>query len=287
MLNIGIFESIYKSDQVVINDGFLPFVHKSNLEFSHWREFKIHTDMYSSKIHNNHDYCGLFSPKFSSKCKIKASQFIDFCISNQDSDVFFINPFPQLSYLSLNTWMHAEVFHSGITNVAINLIDAAGIDLSIDKQARHGADVLAYSSFWCGNQLFWEEYVGKVLLKLSKFIIKNPQNSAVKAALTETFHYDPNPYLPFITERLFTTFISQNKFIKYKSYPLDPYQYCLNDFEISLVRNMESKIMKADQKKDFSSSLIDEMSKNCKFLAAHAQHYYKSNIHPHTGKLFT
>jgi hypothetical protein len=255
--------------------------------FSHWREFKILVDMYARKIPFMHQYCGLFSPKFSVKCKISIPAFLDFCLLHSDADVIFINPFPQLSYLSLNTWMHAEAFHPGITYVAQNLLDAADVGLVIDDQARHGPDVLAYSSFWCGNQSFWDEYVGRILCRLSKYIIEHPGCPAVIASLAETAHYDTSPYLPFITERLFTSFISKHTSLKCISYPLDPLEYCLDSYEKQLITNIKQKTVEADLKNTYSSSLVEEMRASCTLLAQHTNSYYKSNIHPHTGRFFS
>ena len=285
-MGIGLYEPIYKDGQIIANDACSPYLHVSNKEYSHWREFKILVDMYAFKIPFMHQYCGLLSPKFSIKCRISVSAFLDFCSLQSEADVIFINPFPQLPYLSLNTWMHAEAFHPGITHVAQNLLNAADIGLVIDDQARHGPDVLSYSSFWCGNQSFWDEYVGGILCKLSQYIIKNPDCPAVIASLADTSHYDTTPYLPFITERLFTSFISKNKSIKSISYPLDPLEYCLDSYEKKLITNIKQKTIEADLKNIFSSSLVEEMRASCVLLAQHTDYYYKSYIHPHTGKLF-
>ena len=240
--------------------------------------------MYRNRIFEKHTFTGLFSPKFELKTKITGQEFADFCVTNADADVVFINPFPQLAYMSFNIWMQAEANHSGIVDVANNLLNDAGVNLTIDTEQRHDHTVLAYSSFWCGNAKFWQTYVGQVLSPLANFIETNPDAQSVKSALKETFHTDPSPYLPFITERLFTTYIAQTNDLKITPYPLDPLDYCFNQHEIDLVSNSRQIIDKADNLKTYPESIKANMQFICDQSIIDAKEYFKNNAHPHTGR---
>lgn len=284
--DVAIYEPIYQIGQTVSDLRFSSYSHLGNERFSSWREFKIHVDMFRANSHRKHIFCGLFSPKFSMKCRIGSDIFLDFCEKNMDSDVVFINPFPQLSYISFNVWEHAEVFHPGIIEVARNLLKVAGVDLSISTDQRHGQEVLAYSSFWCGSEKFWDLYVGGVLNKLALFIEQNPDNPVVKAALSDTYHYDPAPYLPFITERLFTTFLSQELSVKYAGFPVNPLDYCLNDYERDVVLRIYDEVDSADANNNFDKELIDKMRSSLLGLVKYNNDFYKKNLHPHTGRCF-
>lgn len=283
--DVGIYEPIYLDGQTISQKNFHPYPHNSNKDFAHWREFRIHVDMFRNSIFEKHAFTGLFSPKFELKTKITGPAFAEFCVKNADADVVFINPFPHLAYMSFNIWMQAETNHSGIVEVANNLLNDAGVSLTIDTEKRHDLTVLAYSSFWCGNAKFWQTYVGQVLSPLASFIETNPDAPSVKSALQETFHTDPSPYLPFITERLFTTYIAQANDLKIVHYPLDPLNYCFNQYEIDLVSNSRQRIDKADKLKIYPESIKISMQSVCDQSIIDAKEYYKNNVHPHTGRI--
>jgi len=283
--SIGIYEPIYLKSQTLSSELAIPYVHTRNKEFSCWREFRIQVDMYRSRLFEAHCLTGLFSPKFYLKTKVPIEEFIKFCTDNCDSDVIFINPFPQLSYLSFNIWMQAEACHPGIVNVSKGLLLDAGVDLEIKTTERHNNRILAYSNFWCGNTRFWDSYVGTVLNPLATFIESNPDASSVTAAMKDTFHTDSTPYLPFITERLFTTFLAQRDDLRICNYPLDPIHYCINQQEANLFRSLREQVDKADMLRHYSASLKQSMKSICEHSANDAKVYFRKHPHPHTGKL--
>ena len=283
-LDVGIYEPIYLEGQKISQKNFIPYAHTSNKEFAHWREFRLHVDMYRKRIFEKHALAGLFSPKFELKTKLTGLEFANFCTKNADADVVFINPFPHLAYMSFNIWMQAEANHAGIVEIASSLLFDAGIDLQINTEERHDHSVLAYSSFWCGNDKFWHAYVGKILEPLALYVENHPESPSVKAALQETFHTDPSPYLPFITERLFTTFIAQQADLKKCHYPLNPIAYCFNQSDIDLVTSNREIVDQADRLKNHSASMKEGMQSFCNQAIIDAKEYFKLNKHPHTGR---
>ena len=283
---IGIFEPFYELNQSLSEPAFLPLVRESNLR-PEWREFQILIEVYRSGKHLEHDYTGVFSPKFNLKCKISGEQFIEFVHANTGKDVYFINPFPQNAYCSFNVWMQGEYAHPGISSAAQSLLDACGLGVDIKNTPRHGPGVLAYANFWVGSREFWCQYVGGLLNPIAEFLENNPSHSATKCVMQETTHTDTAPYLPFIIERLFSTYLSAYPEYKIGAYQIDGEEilnYCISDYERLLYKAMVSQVQSAEAVGIFSPELISQMD----MLSALRQQYilelFTVKPHPHTGK---
>jgi hypothetical protein len=285
--SVAIYEPIYAGNPEISSNRFLPWNIGDNSNSS-WREFKILVDMYRAGIYKNSEFTGLFSPKFALKTKIFPADFIDFVQTHNDSDVVFINPFPQIRYWSYNVWMQGGHAHPGLVPVAQSLLDAVGIECDLQKVPRHGLSSLCYCNFWVGNQRFWENYVGKVLLPIAEFLETNPEHPAAQAVMRTTQHTDPAPFLPFIIERMFSTFLSTNGSINACAYPIDGddvLKYCLDDFERILLRNLQAKIDKADETGSFDDALIGFMNFMGELFQQHHYEYYANALHPHSGRI--
>lgn len=283
---VAIFEPIYTPDQTLTCAEFLPFVRADNSR-PEWREFKILIDMYRNGDHLRHDYTGLFSPKFTLKSKISGAKFLEFVQSRSDSDICFINPFPQLAYWSYNVWMQGEQAHPGLTQAAQALADASGVNMTIGDTPRHGPGVLAYCNFWVGSQRFWDEYVGRTLVPIADFLEANPLHDAALAVMTDTTHTDPAPFLPFIVERLFSTYISLAPELPRSAYRFNAQEirdHCMNDFEKLLFDRMRVKINEADASGVFQPALVDQMDTVCALWQKHFFDFYATRPHPHTGQ---
>ena len=283
---VAIFEPIYAAEQTLTCAEFLPLVRVDNSR-PEWREFKILIDMYRDGYHRRHDYTGLFSPKFTLKSRISGAKFLEFVQSHSDSDVCFINPFPQLACWSYNVWMQGEYAHPGLTRATQALLDASGLDYAIENTPRHGPASLAYCNFWVGSQRFWEEFVGGTLLPIANFLEANPSHEAARAVMLDTTHTDPAPFLPFIIERMFSTYVSLRPELSTSAYPFDTQDtrdYCINDFEKLLFERMRAKIDHADASGVFSPELVEQMETVCALWQQHFFDFYATRPHPHTGQ---
>jgi hypothetical protein len=263
--SIAIFEPLYSQDQVQVENAFFPLAVKDNAQAG-WREFKFYVDMYRRAEHRTHGYTGIFSPKFRLKSRITGEQFIRFVQDQPGADVYFINPFPHLRYWSFNVWMQGEHAHPGLTDAAQSLLEASGVDLDIGKTPRHGPGLLAYSNFWVGSERFWDAYVGDALVRIAAFLEQNPEHPAARRVMEETAHTDPAPFLPFIVERLFSTFISQRPNVTVVSYAqgfANVLDYCVNEYERRLVGRMKSRVDEADAANAFDERTIGEMDTAC------------------------
>jgi|SRR5579863_84384 len=281
---IAIYEPLYLSGQELVEPAFLPFRMESNTH-ADWREFSILVEMYRRDLHRQQRLTGLFSPKFKLKTGTEGAQFIDFVRANTDADVCFINPFPQLAYISFNVWMQGEESHPGLISRAQALLDVTGVKLRINDVPRHGPDLLCYCNFWVGTEQFWDDYVGGVLVPIAEYLENNPDDATSRAVLDQTTHTDPAPFLPFIIERLFSSYLSRpGNQIKSRGFLIDPMQSCLNEFERDIVHFRRSEIDNADRTGVFSDALKSNMALICRLWQSYNHAYYEGNPHPHSGK---
>jgi hypothetical protein len=284
--SVAIFEPIYAQDQVQVEKNFLPLVVRDNSQAG-WREFKLFVDMYRAGEHRSHEYTGIFSPKFRLKSRITGTAFARFAQNQTGADVCFINPFPQIAYWSFNVWMQGEHAHPGLARAAQSLLDACELDFDIDCTPRQGPGLLSYSNFWVGSERFWEEYVGGVLVRIAEFLEKNPGHEVTHKVMEDTTHTDPAPFLPFIVERLFSTYISQRPDLKIAAYRHEDgsvLDYCVNEYERRLVARMKPQIDGADAAGKFDPVLIKQMDIACELWQQQFFDYFAARPHPHTGR---
>lgn len=280
---IRIYEPLYRADQQQQEPQFKPLPLRSN-DFA-WREFRIYLDMFQQGLHRGQGLCGLFSPKFSLKSKIPTQRFLAFCEANADADVCFFNPFPQVRYVAYNVWNQGEPWHPGLAAAAQGLLDAAGIGWQIDQVPRQGAEHLSYSNFWVASEGFWEAYVGGVLVPIARFLEQQPNHPAAQSVMVPTYHTDHASYLPFVIERLFSTFLSLRPEVRSVCYPVDDVlPYCLCPSERELVLKMKTDVDAADRCQDYSEDLIESLREAAWINTREAKLYFQNHPHPHSGK---
>lgn len=276
---IAIYEPLYKPDQAIVEHFFLPIDFRENTRPS-WREFHLYVEMYRRGLHQKHLMTGLFSPKFRLKTRMSGERFLDFVRSHQSFDVCFVNPFPQLAVISRNVWMEGELAHPGMLERAQNLLDACGFSIDLSATPRQASDVLCYSNFWVGTAGFWEKYVGGLLIPIANFICKNSDQEVVRALFDDTEHTSESPFLPFIIERLFSTFLSFNPDIHCAALELDPEEMALNEMELELVRYNKRVIPElSGEGTDSALRSAFQHSSNCRQL--YNGLLYKVSRHPH------
>jgi len=284
---IAIYEPLYLPGQLLTEQAFRPLRLKNNA-YAHWREFRIIVDMYKRGLHREQRYTGVFSPKFGLKTQVSGRQFIEFVNANSKADVYFINPFAHLAYISFNVWMQGEITHPNLVSRAQALLDVSGIELQIADVPRHGPKLLCYCNFWVGTEKFWEDYVGGILVPIAEFLDNYPDHPTSLSVLEPTSHSDPAPFLPFIIERLFSSFLSLPACeFSSRCFPMDPERTSLNEFEREIVRHRRFEIDAADRSDHFPQALIDNMAFICRLWRGYQNAYYQNRPHPHSGKPLT
>ena len=279
----AIYEPIYRAGQTLTEPSFQPLRIETN-DRAEWREFYILVEMYRRGLHRQHLFTGLMSPKFGRKTKITGAQFLDFVRANANSDVCFINPFPHLAYISFNGWMQGEIVHPGLMVQAQRLLDASGVALKLADAPRQGPDVLCFCNYWVGTEKFWDQYVGGLLLPIAEFLEKNPTHPVTSSVFTPTLHTDPAPFLPFIIERLFSTYLCSGiHAVKASGYPLNPTETCKNEFERQIVVHRKQAIDAADRSGIIPNLLKNEMALFCRLSRAYDRAHDTRHPHSHVG----
>jgi hypothetical protein len=216
-VSVEIFQNYYQDGQQRrLDPAFQPNDGRRNAN-THYRELGLFLRLYHSGLHGAADYTGIVSPRFGEKTGKTGQEFIDFVRNNPGHDVYFINPFPQNAYYSFNVWMHGELCHSGLIGLAQRFFRKANIDFDITRMGRNSASTLLYSNYWAGNQRFWDGFMDLNIRLMNTLETLPPE---LRKAY---FEIDPRypgkvPILPFIFERLFSTFLLMRPDIKALAY---------------------------------------------------------------------
>ncbi|MDP2019740.1 MAG: hypothetical protein Q8L16_02470, partial [Hydrogenophaga sp.] len=138
------------------------------------------------------------------------------------------------------------------------------------------------------NEKFWDAYVGGILIPIAEFLQQQPNHPVAKLVMQGTYHTDKASFLPFIIERLFSTFISLHPEVSCKSYPiLDIRPYCLNEAEWEIATAMKPSIDAADKNSYFPIDLVESLSQAAISNTAQGKRFFLNNPHPHTGRVIS
>ncbi len=284
-MKIECYEIVFNESQLTVNKNVTP-LEINNLQHN-WRELQGYIKIYENRLYQK-KFTGLFSPKFQKKCNISINDLKNFIGNNKGFDVYFINPSPQVSYWSYNVWMQGEKAHPGIIKIAEGLCKKVGINLPIDVSTqRHGLKEAAYSNFWIANEYFWEKYVGKVLMPIVHYLRNNIDSKIWRLVHNPTNHTQKSVILPFIIERLFSTFIYDNSEIKSLSFNYkENYikQLLLNDFESELLACSKLLCNLTENNSINKSTIIEIMWHLTGLYQQHFWDYYSKRIHPHSSE---
>ena len=284
---IKFHEVIYSRKQIPCLDSSEPiFIKNQN---PNWRELQAYVEIYRKKLYIEDELTGVLSPKFSIKSKIKVSEFINFIENSSNADVYFINPCPQNSLYSLNSWVHGEALHPGLLKVAKELLFSIGSKIQINEKIRQGPDVLCYCNFWAGNHKFWNEYVGGVLLPIVEFLEKKSDEVVYKKLHAKTLHTENAVFLPFIVERLFSTFLQQRADIVFKPWKHHKNdilnKYCTTEFERIISEAMINFFFNNEPTSAaVSGQTANVMELSLKLKVGHDQCSRQIVSHSHSGK---
>ncbi|WP_424105206.1 hypothetical protein [Paraburkholderia sp.] len=129
--------------------------------------------------------------------------------------------------------------------------------------------------------------MGKVLVPIATFLETQSTSEAARGVLEPTVHSDDAPFLPFIAERLFSTYLSLTPGLKIAAYPIEGdnvLDYCVSDFEKDIVRYMKEPIDAADRQSPFPADRIALMDLLCTLSQKYVRAHFSFNPHPHTGQ---
>ena len=278
-----IHEPLWKPGQTLIEPCFTPLRLPDNRQ-ANWREFRIFVDFFRRGDHQGAELVGIFSPKFRLKSGLTGEEFLRFSSQQINADVCFVNVFPRMHYTSYNVWMQGEATHPGLTERAQDLLNAAGIGWDLATVPRHNQRTLCYGNFWVATPTFWEAFIGNVLDPIARFLEETPHAPAANAVLAPAKYMVEAPYLPFIIERLFSTFLSLNPQYQTAPYPLAAdaaMASCQNEFQRVSLRHLRAAVDDADANGRFDEELIKTQAVFGKLSVLYSDLYYQLHPHPH------
>ncbi len=216
--DIVIFQNFYENGQErKLDPAFVPRDGRRNTN-THYREVALFARMYHSGLYRSANLTGIISPKFGEKTRLTGTKFVDFIRANPGFDVYFVNPFPCNAYYSFNVWEHGELCHEGLIMLASDLFERAGINIDPASMGRNSHTTLLYSNYWVGNERFWHGFMN-LNLKLLDTVEKLPTLIKRRYFARDPNYPDPVPLLPFIFERLFSTYLLMEPSIRSLHYP--------------------------------------------------------------------
>lgn len=276
-----IYEPLYAPGQQLSEPLSEP-LYLANNDFAEWREFRILVDMYRNGLHRNQQYTGLISPKFNLKTGLDAKALYQFVNNNTGADIYLFNPFPHLATISYNVWMQGEYAHPGLVDAGTRLVAASEIYLPVNLDHRHGSGILSFSNYWIANEKFWDSYVGGVLDPIARYLETNTKSDVSRLVYSPTPHTDPAPVLPFIIERLLSTYLHDAD-MRVAAYKLDPFGACLNDFEREIYTALRHDVSAADELQHFPQALVEKMQFFTKLRQIYFTDIYRISAHPHSS----
>jgi len=263
-----------------LDPSFKPYDARHN-KHGNLCELAHYIDILDNKQHRNFDYTGLLSHKFKLKTGIDGKVFLRFIEENPGRDVYFINPYPQMSYISFNIWEQGELFHPGITNIADQLFEAANLDFRASKAPRMDKSSLCYCNFWVGSANFWEDYVA-LLKRLLQTILSMPEKQKNQYFKNAAYIRDCN-FIPFIIERTFSTYLlsqANHTFLAFDHEKEQVENMSLYDLENEIASSVKPVIDEWDQKNCWDDEKKQTIQTINQYNKAYYDIYFKHHAFP-------
>ncbi|NCX97297.1 MAG: hypothetical protein EBX35_01550 [Planctomycetia bacterium] len=198
---------IYYDDaqRAALDPAFLPYDNRENPR-PEWREYHVFRTEWLAGRCRAGDVTGFLSWKFGAKTGIAGRAFVEFVEGHPGHDVYFVNPSRVEPRPFTGIWQQAEVHHPGIIGLAQRIFDQVGVavDLATLEQPR---EQVLFCNYWAGTRRFWDEYM--TFCEPVHRQILSGLDAADRALVWSRADREIDAsYVPFIMERLFSTFLA-------------------------------------------------------------------------------
>ena len=211
--NYNIYQIFYNnSTKEMVDVSFIPYdntipVKEKEFEYGVMRNLYLNNELFK----NNKEYAGVLSWKFRQKTGVEGKELFRWLEDNKGYDVYFINPWPENSYMSFNIWHQGEYYHRGIISLVEKLFKEAKIKFDIRTSNRNTIDTLCFCNYWIANKKFWTIY-----MKYCEKLYAAMQNTDIETKkLLHDIQADSqikSAFFAFIMERMFSTVLLMKKF---------------------------------------------------------------------------
>ena len=112
-MGINLYQSYYKNEHIeFLNDGCIPYDNTKN-ESPNEREYPLFKNIYELEKDKGNLW-GLVSFRFKEKTLLEPKEFINWIEQNPGYDVYYIDPFLDVSVSYQNLWTQGEMWHPGL-----------------------------------------------------------------------------------------------------------------------------------------------------------------------------
>jgi hypothetical protein len=267
---ISIYQIFYQDSQrVELDPAFTPYDNKGKV-YPYNFEYAVFFDLANKIDWAQTGYAGTTSWKFRQKTGLSGSSVLEHIAAHPGADIYFVNPAPELC-IYRSVWEHGSEYHPNIIELTSRLFRKCGYPTEI-LHKETPPNLTAYCNYWVANKKFWDAYI-EFLQPLWDYILTADDD--LMAALKQNADpYIKAPYLPFIFERLFSTFLSQNSFIV-DSIPIAQQKLQANPF----LAPIEERIWKVSRMKShLDIPLIDRFLIRLWSTARKLRYYYAPQL---------
>jgi hypothetical protein len=206
-----IYQCFYKKYQESILDKSFEKLDNTENLIPELREYYINKICYEKAIEENLNLWGCFSVNYKSKMNIPGIEIINKIKENNGYDIYFFNPFYNVSACYYNVWENLYSQNSKSIKFLEKFFPLLKIDLKHLYEPMN-TDEMFYCCYFIANKTFWDGYneifsnYFEALDELDEDI-KNIHNSSFKYPKD----YSLNLF-PFIHERFFSSYIKIKNF---------------------------------------------------------------------------
>jgi len=208
MANVKIWQIYFEpTHEAILNQFFTPLNNAGVLTKT--LEFDVFQRLWRSQETAELDRWGAVSWRFGEKTGLEGDEFIRLVSAEPSIDVFYVNPYPRDEALYESSWVHGEVSHPGLVELARAVLSVAGesADLVYQPCLSHDYSVCNY---FVGTKRFWSLYIPFI-----EDVLSSCERNLAPARLRELYSQEADwqgkhngaCYLPFIVERLFPLFM--------------------------------------------------------------------------------
>ncbi len=237
---IRIFQIYFEGWQrELLDPAFYPL--DNSRSTSELMEFNVFEQLQRNAATQGATLWGALSWRFAEKTGMQGAELVKQIVDHPGYDVYFCNPHPYNEALYHNMWVQGEVSHPQFLELIRQFYAAAGLD---DKELRTIESSGNYSAanYFVASPRFWElfiPFVKRVLVTADKALDSKVRDMLHSKVADDKGLHAGATYIPFIVERLFTTFMrSDGKGLKSFKVALPERERELN-VHLKLLREMK------------------------------------------------
>ena len=188
-----------------LDPAFIPYDNRVNPQ-PEWREYHVFRTEWLAGRCLSGDVTGFVSWKFGLKTRVPGRVVTTFIARHPGSDVYFVNPSRIEPRPFTSIWRQAEEHHPGILGLSQRIFDAVGVDVDLAGLGQPREQVL-FCNYWAGSRRFWDAYMG-FCEPVYHHILTGLDAADRRLIWSRADREIDSPYVPFIMERLFSTFLA-------------------------------------------------------------------------------